>query len=134
MTLLVDTSVWSLAFRRDVPPEIPHVSFLIRTIESGLSLVSTGLILQEILQGFAGPKQRVAILSRFAALPLVQPTRDDHVGAADLRNACRRVGAQLATIDALLVQICITYGFTLLTTDKDFDSVPKGYRLKIWRP
>ncbi|MDA8217471.1 MAG: hypothetical protein M0Z94_07605, partial [Dehalococcoidales bacterium] len=52
---------------------------------------TTGLVLQELLQGFSGPKARDALIERFAALALLQPDRGDHIDAADLRNRCRRV-------------------------------------------
>ncbi len=53
MSLFVDTSVWSLALRRDTPPDAAPVRFLFRTIQSGETLLTTGLVLQEILQGFS---------------------------------------------------------------------------------
>ena len=58
MTLLVDTSVWSLALRRDAPGDVAEVVALIRAIERGDALLTTGLILQELLQGFSGPQAR----------------------------------------------------------------------------
>jgi hypothetical protein len=58
MTLLVDTSVWSLAFRRDAPISRPEVLTLRVAIEGGDASVTTGLVLQELLQGFAGPRAR----------------------------------------------------------------------------
>lgn len=51
-------------------------------------VVTTGLVLQELLQGFSGPKSHEQIIERFASLPLLQPDREDHVAAADLRNTC----------------------------------------------
>ena len=55
-------------------------------------MFSTGLVLQELLQGFRGPHAAQSIVERFAALPFITPTRTDHVEAADLCNACRRRG------------------------------------------
>ena len=52
MTLLVDTSVWSLAFRRDRPRDSPVVDELLRALGGTDIVVTTGLILQELLQGF----------------------------------------------------------------------------------
>jgi predicted nucleic acid-binding protein len=62
VTLLVDTSVWSLAFRRDVESTAPEVKALRAAIGGGDSIVTTGLILQELLQGFAGPRARKDIV------------------------------------------------------------------------
>lgn len=134
MTLFVDTSVWSLALRRDAPGDVAEVVALGRAIERGDSLLTTGLILQELLQGFSGPKARELILEHFAALPLLVPDRGDYVAAADLRNVCRRSGSQVGTIDALLAQLCIRHELTLLSTDRDFVAIANLFPLKLWLP
>jgi predicted nucleic acid-binding protein len=91
------------------------------------------LILQELLQGFAGPRARGQIIERFSALPLLVPDREDHVEAAEVRNRCRRAGVQIGTIDALLARICIRYELTLLTTDRDFELAASHCPLSVWR-
>lgn len=133
MSLLVDTSVWSLAFRRDAAPRAPEVAALRQALTRDETVVSTGLILQELLQGFAGPRARKELIDRFAALPLLVPDRGDHIEAAALRNRCRRAGVQLATIDALLAQLCIRHDLTLLTTDQDFMHAARHCALRVWR-
>ncbi len=131
MSLFVDTSVWSLALRRDQPSERPEIRTLVEAIRNGETLLTTGLVLQELLQGFAGPKSRSRIVERFSALPLIVPDRDDHIDAAQLRNHCRRNGVQIATIDALLAQLCIRHDVTMLTADEDFKRIAKHSRLKL---
>lgn len=133
MSLFVDTSVWSLAFRRDAPPASAPVLALVRALEAGEAVLTTGLVLQELLQGFSGPKDRRAILDRFAALPLLVPDRQDHVEAAELRNHCRRRGVQIGTIDALLARVCIRNELTMLTTDEDFRRVARLSALRLWK-
>jgi predicted nucleic acid-binding protein len=132
LSLFVDTSVWSLAFRRDVPALANERRELVRAIEAGEELVTTGLVLQELLQGFSGPRARAQILDRFDALPLLVPDRRDHVDAAELRNRCRRGGIQIGTIDALLAQLCLRHDLTMLTTDGDFRDVARHCTLKLW--
>jgi len=132
MTLLVDTSVWSLALRRDARADEPQVHQLRSALFGSEIVVTTGLILQELLQGFAGPKAQAQIVERFAALPLLQPDRNDHINAAALRNTCRRAGVQIGTIDALLAQLCIRHDVTLLTADKDFTYAARYCSLRIW--
>jgi predicted nucleic acid-binding protein len=131
LSVLVDTSVWSLALRRDSPPPLPEVDELRRALEGG-AVYSTGLILQELLQGFPKTSARTKIVKHFAALPLLVPDRDDHVEAAELRNTCRRKGIQIGTIDALLAELCIRHKLTLLTTDKDFHNLAKVASLSVW--
>lgn len=78
------------------------------------------MILQELLQGFVPDRARQQIVDRFARMPLVQPDRDDHIAAAGLRNTCRRAGVHFGTIEALIAQLAIRHGHTLLTADRDF--------------
>jgi predicted nucleic acid-binding protein len=132
LKLFVDTSVWSLALRRDALPDGPAVQRLAHALEAGEAVLTTGLVLQELLQGFAGPRAREAILERFAALPFLVPERRDHVEAAGLRNACRRHGVQVGTIDALLAQLCIHHDLLMLTTDADFIAIADAHPLSVW--
>ena len=132
MSLFVDTSVWSLAFRRDAPALTKEVRELVRALEAGEELITTGLVLQELLQGFSGPKNRAQIIDRFTALPLLIPDRRDHVNAAELRNKCRRGGIQIGTIDALLAQLCLRHDLIMLTTDGDFANLAGYCGLKLY--
>jgi predicted nucleic acid-binding protein len=118
--------------RRDSPASNQEIRVLVQVIESGETLLTTGLVLQELLQGFSGPKSRDQILDRFSSVPLLVPDRDDHVRAAELRNRCRRNGVQVGTIDALLAQLCIRHDLTMLTTDKDFRHIADHSTLKLW--
>jgi len=134
LTLFVDTSVWSLALRRDLSPPVREVTALIEAIQRSETIITTGLVLQELLQGFSGPKARDQILERFSAIPLLVPDRTDHVEAAEIRNQCRRAGVQIGTIDALLGQLCIRHDLTMLTTDNDFRRIADRSPLRIWKP
>ena len=131
MKLLVDTSVWSLALRRDGSPDLPEVRLLLRALDGESELYTTGLVLQELLQGFSGPAARESIVARFASLPLIVPTLEDHVEAAALRNVCRRRGVQVGTIDALIARLSVRFGLALLTTDRDFRHMSKHVRLEL---
>jgi hypothetical protein len=132
--LFVDTSVWSLALRRDAGVDEPTVERLRAALESGEGVFTTGLVLQELLQGFRGPRDRDAIVERFEALPLIQPDRTDHIEAAGLRNACRRKGIQVGTIDALLAQLCRRHDLVMLSTDRDFELMAPLAGLRLWAP
>jgi predicted nucleic acid-binding protein len=132
VTFFVDTSVWSLALRRDVEVDVPEVRALKEALAGADVLVTTGLVLQELLQGFAGAKAGEQIVERFAALALIQPDREDHIAAAGLRNACRRAGVQIGTVDALIAQLCIRHDVVLLSTDQDFAHMAKHCSLKVW--
>ena len=131
MSLFVDTSVWSLALRRDQPQEGREVKLLRRALSEGIAIFTTGLVLQELLQGFLGAKASSQIIERFAALPFIIPGRVDYIQAAEIRNRCRRKGIQTGTIDALLAQLCLRHELELLTTDHDFKHISKVYPLRL---
>jgi len=131
VSLFVDTSVWSLALRRDHPQDGKEVKLLHQALSEGIAVFTTGLILQELLQGFLGAKASTQIIERFAALPFIIPDRVDHIQAAEIRNGCRRKGIQTGTIDALLAQLCLRHELELLTTDNDFKHISKVYPLRL---
>ena len=132
MSYLVDTSVWSLALRRDVPDTTREVTELKRALEAGDEILVTGLVLQELLQGFNRPKAYRQIIEYFSVLPFIIPEREDYINAADLRNLCRKKGIQTGTIDALLASLCIERDIKILTTDKDFSQIARVSSLAVW--
>ncbi len=133
MNFFVDTSVWSLAFRRRSSSTDPTVERLSRALETGEAVFTTGLVLQEILQGLRDGGQRAGLLDRFAALPLLMPDRSDHIAAAELQATCRRRGVQAGTVDALLAEMCLRHDLVMLTTDRDFEHMAPHVGLDVWR-
>jgi predicted nucleic acid-binding protein len=131
VNILVDTCVWSLALRRDSPPDCQAVSRLKAALKDGENVFTTGLILQELLQGFKGPKARRRIIEDFAPLPLIIPERKDHIDAADLKVKLRQKEIQAGTIDVLLAQLCLRHGLSLLSADRDFVHIAKHVPLAL---
>ena len=62
VSLLVDTSVWSLALRRDAPPDVAEVRGLRDALAGGEIVATTGVILQELLQGVVPERARTQII------------------------------------------------------------------------
>lgn len=73
MTLFVDTSVWSLALRRDGIRSEAEVLALRDALNNGDTIVTTGLVLQELLQGFAGSRDARQLIDRFVDIPFISP-------------------------------------------------------------
>ena len=132
MSLLVDTSVWSLALRRDAPADVPEVRALRDALMGGEIVATTGVILQELLQGVVPNRARTQIIEMFDALEYYTPSREDHVAAAGVRNTLRAAGVQVGTIDALIAQLTIAGGHRLLTTDNDFRVASRHIDLQLW--
>ena len=129
MRILVDTSVWSLALRRDRPPDLREVRVLAELVERGEDLVLTGTILQEVLQGFIGGTRFRRLVEILDAFPLLDLGREDFVYAAELRNRCRAKGVQVTTVDAQIAAAAIRHECGLLSTDDDFRHVARIYPL-----
>jgi hypothetical protein len=89
-------------------------------IENGEPILTTGGVLQELSQGFSGPKARDQIPDRFSALPILVPDRANHIEAAALRNYVPPSGVRIGTIDALLAQLSICHGLLSLRAIRIF--------------
>jgi predicted nucleic acid-binding protein len=133
MSLLVDTSVWSLSLRRDAP-DVPELHELRRALGGSDLVATTGIVVQELMQGLVSEAARTQIRDRLSRLSHITTTLDDHLHAAEAFIECRRRGVQLATVDALLAALCVRRGLTLLTTDRDFVHAAPILGLRVWRP
>jgi len=77
-------------------------------------------------------KQNLAEWARLrATIPCYVPDEIDAEAAAHLQISLRRRGIRLETVDALIAAVSLRYDLTLLTTDKDFRSVP-GLEQENW--
>jgi predicted nucleic acid-binding protein len=129
VNVLVDTSVWSLALRRDAPPGGREVEALSAAVERG-DVCLSGVILQEILQGFPSLERTRRLKDYLAPFPLLDVHRGDFVFAAEIRNKCRSKGLAVTTIDAQIAAAAINHGCALLTADADFEGVARHYPLR----
>lgn len=130
--LFVDTSVWSLAYRRDSPPASPEVGALRNALVSGAEVFTCGMVLLELLRGFVPDSAQQGIIEDLAPVELLEPTRDDYIAAAELANQCRRAGVQISSVDALIARLSIHRGLTLLSTDRDFEHAARVVPLRLW--
>ncbi len=123
MNVLVDTSVWSLAFRRKQESNDPAVKMLRELIVSGHSIFYLGVILTEVLQGVRSETLFRQIEQQFDVLELLNLTKHDYVCAAKLSQVCRQAGITVGTVDYLIAAAAIEHSCSLLTTDKDFQHI-----------
>src|SRR4030042_5373716 len=133
MKILVDTSVWSLALRRQPRIVNPEAITLKALIEQGEDIYLLGIILQEVLQGIKNPKDFHTLKEYFETFPLIELIRDDYIKAAELKNHLIKKGRQASTIDSLIASAAISYGCLLFTTDRDFEHIAKHSRLKLFK-
>jgi predicted nucleic acid-binding protein len=133
MRILIDTSIWSLALRRQSVVVNPEAMILKTIIEQGEDIFLLGIILQEVLQGIKNPKDFHVLKDYFDAFPLIEIVREDYIKAAELKNRLMKKGKQISTIDALIASTAISYGCYLFTTDKDFEHIARHSSLKLFK-
>lgn len=133
--IIVDTSVWSLAFRRRSWPndEMPSVVKLLRRLTHEKEHLGVpGVVLQELLSGVKDPAQGERLKALMEGYPLFLATKEHHIEAANISNICRRAGVSAATIDCLIAAQCILLDGLLLTLDEDFKRISSCCGLRIY--
>jgi hypothetical protein len=133
MRILIDTSIWSFALRRQLEFKSPESITLRTLIEQGEDIYLLGIILQEVLQGIKNPKDVHALKDYFEAFQLLELTREDYIKAAELVNRLMKKGKQIGTIDALIASAAISYSCYLFTADKDFEHIAQHSSLKLFK-
>jgi predicted nucleic acid-binding protein len=137
MRVLVDTSVWSLALRREPvkldPAEALAVKRLTELIQDG-RVAMIGPIRQELLSGipdaahFRKLKTKLRAFEDFPILP------DDHELAAEFFNTCRKSGVQGSHIDFLICAVAARNNFLIFTMDKDFRRYAPHIAIAFYNP
>src|SRR6266567_6693381 len=119
MKVLVDTSVWSLALRRNPPADGPEVSELIELIrEARVQMI--GPVRQEILSGIKNHAQFQKLRNHLRPFPDLELTPRDYETAAEFFNLCRGKGIQGSNTDFLICAIAARHKTPIFTTDGDF--------------
>ncbi len=120
MMILIDTSVWSLAFRRSSRSSVsPLAVELTKLIRDGRAAI-IGPIRQEILSGVKDRWQFDLLKSRLRAFPDMALDSGDYEAAAEFSNTCRARGIQGSSIDFLICAVTARRNLSIFTTDGDF--------------
>lgn len=124
--VLIDTSVWSLAFRKkDLTVNdkklIEYLMFLIRNQYA----VMIGPIRQEILSGISDKHKFLELKNALETFSDFQITTEDYETAAEYYNKCRSKGIQGSHVDYLICSVAHNNEFLILTLDKDFYNYKK---------
>src|SRR5664279_1565447 len=133
MNTLVDTSVWSLALRRQpkdlTAAEQSMVGELVDLTREGRVRI-IGLIRQELLSGIRTAAQYEKLRVALRAFPDEPIDTPDYETAAGASNACRAKGVTASVVDALICQTALSRRWSILTTDPDFTSYAKVLPIK----
>jgi hypothetical protein len=119
VNVIVDTCVWSEAFRKSPVKNIEVAARLKELIEAGAA-VMLGPIRQEVLSGIKDIKQFRKLREALRFFPDVLVRSPDYELAADFFNRCRSLGIQGSNTDFLICAVAHSRKMPIYTTDKDF--------------
>ncbi len=135
MPVLVDTSVWSLALRKQgVTAELQDYIHELATLVANARVVIFGSIRQELLSGIKSSVQFNQLKSYLEAFPDLQLETLDFEFAAELFNHCRSHGIQGSHVDFLIAAVAINREIPVFTLDQDFSFYAKHTALKLYQP
>ncbi|MBW4566256.1 MAG: PIN domain-containing protein [Mojavia pulchra JT2-VF2] len=120
MKVVVDTSVWSLALRRNTQQQALSVVQRLRELIADEQVVLLGVVRQEVLSGVRSTEQFTRLKDSLRAFPDLSLTIEDYELAAEFYNTCRSNGIQGANTDLLLCAVAYRRSWYILTTDQDF--------------
>ena len=137
MNVLVDTSVWSLVFRRKAAVlnelEKSIVAEFIELVNEGRVRI-IGLVRQECLTGVKTIAQYEKLRTDLEDFSDETVGTEDHEAAAKCGNACRAKGIAISLTDVLICQIAMSRGFSIFTTDSDFQNYAKVLPIRLHAP
>ncbi|WP_027255460.1 type II toxin-antitoxin system VapC family toxin [Planktothrix agardhii] len=122
MNVLVDSSVWSLALRRNTTNEAIVIVNVLRDLIADGRVVLLGAIRQEVLSGVRYKEQFSRLQEYLRAFPDLELTTEDFELAAEFFNTCRTKGVKGSNTDFLLCAVAHRRGYSIFTTDKDFEN------------
>lgn len=119
--VLIDTSVWSMALRKNKKSQEKSKieQKLIELIEQHrVSII--GPIRQEILSGISNELEFERLKNFLEAFPDLVLETSIYERAADMYHLCRRKGIQGSHIDFLICAVSEFFHLSIFTLDKDF--------------
>ena len=137
MTVLVDTTIWSLALRRRAHQLSPVEK---RLVEEWADLVTSGRAVligpvhQEVLSGIRSHEVFEALKEKLAAFHYFESLPSDYVQAARFFNLCRSGGVVGSHVDMLICAIAHRYGVPIFTTDPDFLGYAEHLPIRLHEP
>jgi predicted nucleic acid-binding protein len=133
MNIVVDTSVWSLALRRQRSSRTAEAIELAELIREGRAAV-LGPVRQELLSGVSDQRQYETLRDYLRAFPDVALVSDDYEEAATFFNRCRAKGVQGSNTDFLICAVAARRRLEILTTDSDFRHFAKVLPIQLHAP
>ena len=131
MNVVVDTPIWSAAYRRSSSSEIADE---LRDLIADGRCILLGVVRQEVLQGIPSKAQFNAVRADLDEFLDAEVWSSDHVRAATLYNRCRGRGVQPTTIDMLICSVAERMKAAIFTLDRDFVGYSRVLGVKLFGP
>ena len=119
MKVIVDTSIWSLALRRNSSTAEKHVKELEELIKE-VRAQFIGPVRQEILSGIRSEKQYKVLKNHLRAFRDLDIETEDFELAAEYFNMARKKGIQASNTDFLICALSTRRHMPVFTVDRDF--------------
>jgi predicted nucleic acid-binding protein len=127
--VLVDTPIWSYAFRSRKEAHQSEVRQLESLIRDQRVLI-IGPIRQEILSGYSDLKKFETLREKLSYFENSSIQDSDYESAAEMCNRCRIKGIQGSHIDFLICAVAKRLDVPIFTTDRDFFQYGKVISIK----
>ena len=125
--VLIDTSAWLFALRRDFLPEIrDRVDHLLKED----LVLTTGIIRLELLAGTRTQNEYDRLKKRLSALESIETDASLWEMACNTGFRLRRKGVTIPYTDVLIASCALSAGCVLLHADRHFDLVAGQLNLK----
>lgn len=119
--VLVDTSIWSLAFRRSKPSEREiFVTNELTSLIQELRIIIIGPIRQELLSGISESNMYENLREKMTVFTDYPIQTTDYELAAEYSNLCRKNGIQGSHTDFLICAVSARNKWEIFTEDNDF--------------
>jgi len=130
--IVVDSNTWADFFNG---LETPYVHRLDLALGNEEDLAVNPIVISEVLQGFRTDTGFERARRVLVSLPLIHPTVECHVRAAQLFRSLRRKGVTVrGAVDCVIAQTCLDADTELLSPDSDFEHIADHTPLRLWRP
>ncbi len=117
--VLIDTCIWSLAFRGKEPRD-KTVAQKLADLVYAERVIMIGPVRQELLSGYSNKVQFLKLKEKLSYFPNEPIIDSDYEVAAEFSNMCRKKGIQGSHTDFLICAIAHRLKIHIYTTDKDF--------------
>ena len=135
MSVLVDSSIWSIALRRNPEVLAPHQITLretfLRLIREGQVQI-IGPIRQEVLSGIRHESQFQRLQRELRAFDDVELVTEDYEEASRMFNLCQAKGVSGSHIDFLICAVAARRRWSIFTTDRDFRAISTHFGLDLF--